>query len=171
MSLAFHSLMSVFLTLSLSFIIKVSRDTTFSIWCFVSVLITLSIKSIYSKVDICVGHCLRDVGRFIASHKISPEEAALLISRYCAAQGRGLSWGAKPSFPWNGSTFSEAPLPTCSCCGVRTFHIDNSDTKDDESDKDVIEGMGLRGEAFGSTRRTYQEVEVDQELINKTYVD
>ena len=78
-----------------------------------------------------------------------------------------MSWGAKPSFPWNGSTFSEAPLPTCSCCGVRTFHIDNSDTKDDESDKDVIEGMGLRGEAFGSTRRTYQEVEVDQELINK----
>jgi len=78
-----------------------------------------------------------------------------------------LSWGAKPSFPWNGSTLSEAPLPTCSCCGVRTFHIDNSDTKDDESDKDVIEGMGLRGEAFSSTRRTYQEVEVDQELINK----
>jgi len=31
----------------------------------------------------------------------------------------------------------------------------------------VIEGMGLRGEAFSSTRRTYQEVEVDQELINK----
>ena len=78
-----------------------------------------------------------------------------------------MSWGAKPSFSWNGGTFSAASLPTCACCGVRTFHIDNSDTKDDESDKDVIEGMGLRGEAFGSTRRTYQEVEVDQELINK----
>jgi len=78
-----------------------------------------------------------------------------------------LSWGAKPSFPWNGSTLSAAPLPTCTCCGVRTFHIDNSDTKDDKSDKDVIEGMGLRDEAFRSTRRTYMEVEVDQELINK----
>jgi hypothetical protein len=112
-------------------------------------------------VDICVGHCERAVGRFIASHGISPEEAALLISRYCAAQGRALPWGAKKSFPWSGSTtLSAAPLVTCASCGVRSFYIDNSDTKDDESDNDVIERMGLRDEAFSSTRRTYEEVDV-----------
>ena len=75
-----------------------------------------------------------------------------------------MPWGAKKSFLWSGDTLSAAPLPTCACCGVRTFHIDNSDTKDDESDIDVIDGMGLRGEAFSSTMRTYEEVEVDQEL-------
>ena len=50
----------------------------------------------------------------------------------------------------DGGTFSVAPLLACACCGVRSFYIDNSDTKDknDESDKDVMEGMGLRGEVW-----------------------
>ena len=89
-------------------------------------------------------HTLSSISKYIKSQTVTPDIAADRMSEYCAAQGRGLPWG-KQSFEWNGIKTIDAALPSCACCGVRTPHIDNSKT----------------------TNRTYQEVEVDETLINK----
>ena len=89
-------------------------------------------------------HTLGEPIKYIQSQTVTPDIAADRMADYCAAQGRGLSWG-KQSFEWNGIKTIDAALPSCACCGVRTPHIDNSKT----------------------TNRTYEEVEVDETLLNK----
>ena len=88
-------------------------------------------------------HILGEPIKLIQSQTVTPDIAADCMSKYCAAQGRGLPWG-KQSFEWNGVKTIDAALPSCACCGVRTPHIDNSKT----------------------TNRTYEEVDVKY-LIDK----
>jgi len=107
--------------------------------------IQLSAVNIATRSDILYKHAVNEVAINIKSQMLTPEHKSKLLSDILKAQGRGVSWGEKPSFDWNEIQSLDAHLLACGCCGVRTFHVDKFKRTYEEVDvKYLIDKLKLK---------------------------
>ena len=90
---------------------------------------------------------MNEVKIILESQLVTPQERKNLLSKYYKDQGLGLPWGDKQCFTNadNAQVTIDAPLSTCSVCGLRSLHTDTSKRTYEEVDvKYLIDKLRLR---------------------------
>ena len=113
------------------------------------------------RTEILYNYAIQEVKVTIRSQKLTAERKSELMSKFYKAQGIGLPWGETQCFT---AESIDAPLVSCSCCGIRNMDTTESRRSYKEVDlsKDNVQCM-LKLKDGDDNIKTGTDGEVDDE--------